>query len=288
VTTNTSAARFTLSAFGDEIDDDLDVQLHVLRELSIGYLELRAAWGTNVLELTDGEVEDIVAVCRDHRVRVVCLGSPLGKSPLADPLATDLARLERLLRIADRTGTRRVRIFSFYPPADATSVDDHVERSADRLRHLAGAAERAGVVLLLENDVGLVGDTPERCARLLEAVGSAALRFVWDPANFVQVGIERPTDRGWPLLGGYLDHVQIKDALLASRSVCPAGEGDAQVGELLDRLRDGGYRGFLALEPHLERAGPASGFSGTAGMHRAAQALRRLMEAHGCVEAPPD
>ena len=49
-------AQFTLSAFGDEIADDVDEQLRVLNELDIRYLELRRAWGTNVLELSDGEV----------------------------------------------------------------------------------------------------------------------------------------------------------------------------------------------------------------------------------------
>ena len=51
-----SAATFTLSAFGDEIADDLQEQLHVLRELSVGYLELRGVWGKNVLHLDDDEV----------------------------------------------------------------------------------------------------------------------------------------------------------------------------------------------------------------------------------------
>ena len=51
-------ARFTLSAFGDEIAEDVDEQLTVLNDLDIRYLELRSAWGTNVLELTDAQVVD--------------------------------------------------------------------------------------------------------------------------------------------------------------------------------------------------------------------------------------
>jgi sugar phosphate isomerase/epimerase len=279
-------ARFTLSAFGDEIDDDLQRQLHVLRGLSINYLELRAAWGTNVLHLTDGEVADVMAICRDNRIRVACIGSPVGKSPITDPVETELSNLERLLRIAAEVGTRRVRVFSFYPPPEADSFDAYLDESAERLGRLAALAERDGCLLLLENEKGIVGDTPERCARLLQAVDSPALRFVWDPANFVQVGVERPTDRGWPLLGSWLAHVQIKDAVRSSGSVCPADEGDGQVGELLDRLRAAGYQGFLGLEPHLALAGPSSGFSGPSGMHHAAEALRALMAAHGCVESP--
>ena len=44
-------ASFTLSAFGDEIDNDLETQLDVLASEGIYALELRGAWGRNVLDL---------------------------------------------------------------------------------------------------------------------------------------------------------------------------------------------------------------------------------------------
>ena len=273
-----------LSAFGDEIANDLEEQLRVLRELRIGYLELRGAWGKNVSVLSDEEVEAIRQLCGEREIGVSCIGSPVGKSPIAEPLEPVLDSLRRLCRIAANLDTRRIRIFSFYTP-EGGDPDDYVDAAVAHLRQLDALAREHGTVLLLENEGGLVGDTPERCAALLEAVGSPNLRFVWDTANFVQVKLERPVERSWPLLHGYLaQHVQVKDARLADRVVVPAGEGDAQVGELLDRLRESGYRGFLALEPHLSYAGPRGGFSGPDGMARAADALRRLMSAHGCVE----
>ncbi len=45
-------ATFLLSAFGDEIDDDLTKQLDVLASEGITALELRSAWGVNVLDLS--------------------------------------------------------------------------------------------------------------------------------------------------------------------------------------------------------------------------------------------
>ena len=56
-------AQFTLSAFGDEIDDAVETQLKVLRDLDIGYLELRSAWGTNVLVLSDAQVNRLNDLC---------------------------------------------------------------------------------------------------------------------------------------------------------------------------------------------------------------------------------
>ena len=265
---------FTLSAFGDEIADDLEEQLQVLNQLDIGYLELRSAWGTNVTQLDNAQVAAIARACQKHDIGVSCLCSPVGKSPIGEPIEHELATLRRLIEIARALGTPSIRVFSFYPPEDP---DAWLESSSERRARLAEVAEAAGLRLLLENDKRLVGDTPERCAALLRGVNSPALRFVWDPANFVQVGVAQPADRGWPLLADYLAHVQIKDARLADGQVTPAGQADAQVPELLMRLRNSGYRGFLGLEPHLVVAGHSGGFSGPDGMARAAQALRALL-----------
>ena len=194
-----------------------------------------------------------------------------------------MANLERILDVAEALETDRVRVFSFYPP-EGEDADAFIERSADRLSRMAEAADRRGAVLLLENEGGLVGDTPERCLALLEAVESPGLSYVWDTANFAVAGVRQPTDRGWPLLGSRLSCVQVKDYSFERQAICPAGEGDAQVPELLDRLLETGYRGFLALEPHLVSAGRRGGFSGQDGMRRAVSALRGLMADAGCSE----
>ena len=281
--TNTSAT-FTLSAFGDEIADDVDTQLAVLEELGIGWLELRKAWGTNVLQLDDGQVADLREACSQRSIKVSCIGSPVGKSPIAEPIEPVLSDLERILDIAGALGTGLVRIFSFYPPEGADQAD-YVDESIARLTRMAAMAESRGTLLLLENEGGLVGDTPERCLALLEGVDSAGLSFVWDTGNFPHSGVEHAFDRGWPLLGDRIACVQIKDAIVADSTITVAGGGDGQIPELLAALRESGYRGFLALEPHLKVAGQRGGFSGPDGMRRATEALRGLMTAAGCEES---
>lgn len=282
------SATFTLSAFGDEIAPALADQLTVLRQLRIGYLELRGVWGKNVLTLSDDEARQVKAECEQNGIRVSAIGSPIGKSPLIEPVETALANLQRIIAIAAIVGTRRVRIFSFYPPDISTNAhyDQHLAEAADLLVQLATVAEAAGVQLLLENEKHIVGDTIARCHALLMQVNSPALVFAWDPANFVQVGETDITERAWPSLGRYTGYVHIKDSRLADGAVQPAGQGDGQVGLLLSRLRNAGYQGFLALEPHLVVAGHSSGFSGPEGMKIAADALRTLMQAQGCVEQP--
>lgn len=282
-----TAATFTLSAFGDEIAVKLHEQLDVLVDLQIGYLELRTAWDKNVLDLDDDEADKVAGLCAHRGIRVSAIGSPLGKSPITAPMAEELQKLDRIMRTAEIVGTQRLRVFSYYPPDTSTNAryDEYVEVAAERLAQLADHAARYGYTLMLENEKDIVGDTVARCAAILRLLNRPNVTFVWDPANFVQVGEHRVTERGWPLLGDAIGYVHIKDAFLADAAVCAAGEGDGQVPELLTNLRTAGYQGFLALEPHLTIAGHSSGFSGPEGMAYAVNALRRVMVETGCVEA---
>ncbi len=279
-----------LSAFGDEISDDLQEQLTLLRALKIGFLELRGVWGKNVLDLDDHEVRQIATLCADKGILVSAIGSPVGKTPITQPLAQELANLERIFAIAELLKTRMVRVFSFYPPegSGATWTDEAlVEESIVRLTAMTEAASAAGMQLVLENESGIVGDTIARCQKLLDAVPSPHLGFAWDPANFVHVGESAATTEGFAALGPRTRHVHIKDYRMATSEILPAGEGDGQIDLLLPRLAQIGYDGFLALEPHLAFAGRSSGFSGAGGMERAANALRALMARLDLSERPP-
>ena len=279
-------AIFRLSAFGDEIADELSEQLRLLNQLNVGYLELRGAWGKNVLTLSDEEVERVRRSCADAGIAVSALGSPIGKSPLVDPIENVLNNLRRLIEIARALSTRTIRVFSFYPPDISTNAhyDQHLDDAIAKLKALTELAASEDILLVLENEKEIVGDTVARCHAILAAVDSPHLRFAWDPANFIQVDEARVTERGWPLLGPYIGYVHIKDALLADGSVTAAGEGDGQVPELLTHLRQSGYQGFLALEPHLVVAGHSSGFSGPSGMTYAVEKLRQAMAETGCEE----
>ncbi|MCW5854069.1 MAG: sugar phosphate isomerase/epimerase [Anaerolineae bacterium] len=265
---------FTLSAFGDEIDADLATQLDVLLSEGVHHLELRAAWGKNVLDLDAGELQRARALLDERGFTVSAIGSPIGKSHLDHRREFEVERLERSVRVADVLGTRLIRIFSFYLPTP--EPERYTDEVLARMTLLARRAEAEGVVLLHENEKEIYGDVPSRCAAILAAANSPALRNAFDPANYVQCGV-RPMDEAWPLLADATTHIHIKDAVFADGSVRPAGEGDGQVPELLAALVQRGYEGFVVLEPHLQIAGPSGGYSGEAGMRVAVRALRRLL-----------
>jgi sugar phosphate isomerase/epimerase len=267
-------AEFTLSAFGDEIADDLATQLAVLDEEGVRHLELRGAWGKNVLDLTVDELQKARGLLDEHSFGVSAVASPIGKSTLDRPRTFELERLERAVRACDALGTRNIRVFSFFVPAGEAAT--HRDEVLARMAALAERAAAEGVTLLHENEKEIYGDTGERCHDLLARSNSPALRMAFDPANFVQYGV-RPMEEAWPLLAEYVTHVHIKDAVFADGSIRPAGEGDGDVPRLLAVLMARGYRGFLTLEPHLKIAGPSGGFSGEAGMRQAVRALRALL-----------
>lgn len=279
-------ATFRLSAFGDEISADLAEQLKALTDLKVHGLDLRGAWGTNVAKMSDEDVARVNQVCAQYGVKIACLGSPVGKSPLVNPPDFERGQLSRLMEIGRQVGTRTIRIFSFYPPDMSSNAlyDQHVPAAAERLAELAAMAEKEGFVLVLEDEKGIIGDTPARCQALLQKVNSPALRFAWDPANFVQVGVDKPHSTGWAGLQPFVSYVHIKDAMLADGRVTPAGEGEGQLRELLASLVAMNYQGVLALEPHLKIAGHSTGFSGVEGMTIAVKALRKLMAETGCQE----
>jgi sugar phosphate isomerase/epimerase len=275
-----SAVKWTLSGFGDEIDADPIVQAAVLQALGAQHIEVRSAWGTNIVDLSVDELDRLAGILEQRGMGVSAIASPIGKVDVSLPIEHEVERLGRAIAAAKRLGTRYIRLFSFFR-GEGVPVEDIRDEVLVRMRALANAAEVADVVLLHENEKDIYGDTPERCLDIVESVGSDNLRLAWDSANFVQVGVAHPFDDGYTLLRPHLEYLQVKDALAATGEVTPAGEGDGQLIETLTALRDDGYTGFASLEPHLTDVNALGGFSGPEAFGRAGRAFRRLTDKIG-------
>lgn len=280
---DTSTLTWTLSGFGDEIDENPDVQTAVLSSLGARHIEVRGAWGTNIVDLDEAQLGELAAVFRRRGFSVSAIASPIGKVPVSDPAADEVARLERAVRAAEVLGSQYIRIFSFYP-AEGQDPDDIRDDVMERMRALADVAERAGVTLLHENEKEIFGDIPRRVLDIVETVASPNLRLAWDNANFVQCGV-KPFTEAWPMLNEYVDYLQVKDAVAATGQVVPAGLGDGELLETVTALRDRGYDGFASLEPHLADTNALGGFSGPAEFGRAARAFAALTDRIGVTTA---
>jgi sugar phosphate isomerase/epimerase len=266
---------WTLTGFADEISPELDEQLETLAQESMRYMELRSVWNTNVLDLSDAELERVRVRTAERGIGISSIGSPIGKVPVTDPFGPHLERFRRALRAADVMEAPYVRVFSFFIP-EGQEPARYRDEVLERMGVLAGEAEDFGVTLLHENEKEIYGDVPSRCLEILAGVGSPALRAAWDAANFVQCGV-RPYKEGYAPLRPYVEYVHVKDALSGSDRVVPAGEGEGQLPETLCALRASGFDGFFSLEPHLASAGTYSGFSGPELFRKAAGAFKDLL-----------
>ena len=183
--------------------------------------------GKNVSTLSDEEVDRVAAALAGRGQKISAIASPIGKIGIGDDFAPHLATFQRVLEIAERLAAPYVRIFSFYIPAGDDPVN-HRAAVLDRLHRIVDAAAGSSIELLHENEKGIYGDTPARCHDLLTAIDSPRLQAIWDPANFVQVGV-RPFMDGYDLLRPHVAYVHVKDSRLGSGEIVPAGEGDGEL-----------------------------------------------------------
>ena len=236
-----------ISAFADEIDDDPDIQIRELARNGVGNIELRGAWGRNVLALRAGEVRDIKRRAGGPRDRLLRVGSPLGKFPLTGDFQEQLDGMRRALEYAEILQAPYIRVFSFYPP-EGESAAAHRTQVLDWLARLVEVAAATPTRLAHENERNIYGETGDRVLDLLTSIHSPSLVCAFDFSNFVQCG-QRPYRDCWGKLKPYLGYFHVKDAL-PDGTVVPAGQGAGD----LKRIPDRGVRGRL---PRLPDSGTA-------------------------------
>ncbi|WP_284981879.1 sugar phosphate isomerase/epimerase family protein [Arthrobacter sp. efr-133-TYG-118] len=276
---STPAVEWELSGFGDEIDDDPKIQIAVMQALGARHIEVRSAWGTNIVDLDDARLRELKSLLDAADMKVSAIASPIGKVDVSLPVEHEVERLRRAVNAAQVLESRYIRIFSFYYGEDV-AVESIRDAVIERMRALADVAEETGVVLLHENEKDIYGDIPERVLDIVETVASPALKVAWDAANFVQVGV-KPFDDGYAKLRPHLEYLQVKDALFSNATVVPAGEGDGDVLRTVEALKADGYTGFASLEPHLAGAHGLGGFSGPTAFGIAARAFAKVLHEAG-------
>lgn len=236
---------FQLSAFADEAAVDFADQLAALKKHGIDLLEFRGYNGKNVSKLTDDEARSAKRMMDDAGISLSALGSPYGKYPIEADFAMHRADFQRGLALSHLLGADKIRMFSFFIPAD----NDPAEwrgKVIDQLGDMLEMAEKENILLCHENEKGIYGDTDDRCVDLLETFQK--LGCVFDPANFIQCGVN--VLPAFKRMLKRITYMHIKDALAESGAVVPAGYGDADFTALIARLRSDKPM-ILTLEPHL-------------------------------------
>jgi len=235
-----------LSGFADEIADNFEDQLKGLTENGIKYIEVRGVNGKNISVLNGDELNESKKLLDKYKIGVSAIGSPIGKIKITDDFGAHLKVFDNVMAAAETFGTKYIRMFSFFiPGGDYAGCRDEVMR---RLESLLNKAQADNFVLCHENEREIYGESPELCLDIMQNF-KGAMKFVFDPANFVVGGFE-PYPAAYGLLAGHIEYMHIKDA--DETGIVPAGYGKGGLKEIIsDLIKNKSFDGFLSVEPHL-------------------------------------
>ena len=266
-------ATFTLSVLTDEISQDFGHACEVAaREFGLGYVELRAMHGKNIMNWDAHDVAEARGVLERFKLRVSEMASPVFKtdwpgapkspfSPKKPEFGADFTYeqqnelLERAIELAHAFNTPYVRVFDFW------RLDDQApHRSAidDRIRQAAAEAGKKGATLTLENELACNTATGDEAARLLNAVRERTLMLNWDPGNAAARGEVAYPDGYAKLPKDRIGHVHCKDVVFTAdrkSEWVPMGKGIIDWTGQFRALQKDGYRGALSLETHWRLKG---------------------------------
>lgn len=279
---------FDFAVFADDISQDLAHALDVVQELGLEWVEIRSAWGKNLVFQQEEEVHRVETMLRDRGLRVPSIAAPIFKSRLhgrgqssqqlfnaeeRDDLADQLALIRKAVHIARLFETNRVRCFSFWKTGD--DVQTLWPELLAAFEPAVEIAEEEDIVLVLENDFECNLGGGAETARFIREVNSSHLRLLWDCGNAYFVG-ETPYPDGYEQARDVLGHVHIKDAVWNPQTNEPQwvelGTGQVDILGQLRALRADGYTDVISIENHFWPDGDHE-----AGVRRSFSGLQRLL-----------
>jgi L-ribulose-5-phosphate 3-epimerase len=267
---------FRIAVINDEVSQDFGRACEVIsREFGLEWIELRAMWNKNILNLDAKEVAEARRILEKYKLRVTDIASPLFKvdwpgapksqySPKGAQFNADFTFgqqtevLERSIELAKAFQTDRVRCFDFWRLEDQKPY-----RAAMNARLLADAliAGKKGVTLLLENEGACNTGTAAEAAKVLAEVQTPSLMLNWDPGNAAARG-EKAYPEGYALLPKErIGHCHCKDVIKKADAKgydwAAMGQGIIDWTGQFEALKRDGYHFAVSLETHWRGSGTA-------------------------------
>lgn len=243
----------TISGFYDEVSQNLDEQIALVRELGEKYICPRRIDGKNIADYTASEFQAKIKPRLDAAgIGFSSIGSPIGKVNVNDEegFKRQLVQLKELVNIAASMNCKYIRIFSFFIPKGAEH-SRYRDAVIGKMKKFVECVEGTDVILLHENEKGIYGDTADRAADIYDAVGSEKLKLAYDASNFIQVG-ENPNE-AYEKLKDKVVYYHIKDCDKETKVEVPMGLGETDYKKIFDDLEERNYTGFMTLEPHTAK-----------------------------------
>lgn len=255
-----------LTGFADEAARDLETQIQATREIGWRRISARGVNGANLHELAQDEFDRVADQLDEAGIIIPEFGSLIGNwgKKITSDFDVTLAEIERAIPRMHRLNTKMIRVMSY--AQEPWGEDQNEEERFRRLREIHARFADEGLQAIHENCMNWGGFSPEHTLRLIQEV--PGIKLVFDTANPVfQLDRSKPLADGsfpWqdPLefyqkVKEHIVHVHIKDCTNPPQGESePAtytlpGQGQGKVREILAALKNDGYSGGLAIEPHV-------------------------------------
>ncbi len=264
-----------ISLITDEISADPETAVELGVSWGVSNFELRGYYADRVPMLTPYQKDKLGETLEHYQAHVVALSPGLFKFPLpasrwiSFPVAAIEADMHRnwasahdrakihlhellpaSIDYAQQLGAKIISAFSF--SRGGAPAGESPDAVLDILRQAAEMTNAAGLTLAIEAEGGFWGDTGQRLAQLIEAVGHPALRVNWDPGNAIEAG-DIPFPDGYAHLQPHIAHAHFKDTRrLSDGRYEYVVDGDVDWEGQIQALARDGYDGFISVETHMQ------------------------------------
>jgi len=145
--------------------------------------------------------------------------------------------------------------------SDKNGTPDAWRDMLDSMKQAAALAEKYGITLAIETEAGNVIDTPDKARRVMDEVGSFALKMVLDAANLFHKGEAHP-ENVRPALDLAMDRFGADVVLAHGKDIregdgidfCGTGSGIVDFPYMIAGLRRQGFAGDMMLHGILDEA----------------------------------
>ncbi len=254
-----------LTGFADEASRDLDKQIQATKELGWSAISTRMIGSSNIHDMPEDEFQTAADKLDEADIQVPEFGSAIGNwgKKIDSDFSITVAEIDRAIPRMKRLGTGIIRIMS-YAQEPWGGNQDEAERIR-RLREIVARFADEGITAAHENCMNWGGFSSDHTLRLIEEV--PGLKLIFDTGNPVfQRDRSKPNPDGsfpwqdpmdfWLKVRDHVCHIHIKDCINpTSDGVEPEytmpGRGQAMLREILTDAHKNGYKGWIAIEPHV-------------------------------------
>ncbi|HEY8742014.1 MAG TPA: sugar phosphate isomerase/epimerase family protein [Chloroflexota bacterium] len=239
---------YTRGIITDEVSQDLEVVMRLMRRFQVTGAEIRTIWNTPVDRLAASQVQQLNQRLADEGLMVPAVATPFLKCDLGDAAQYQehLEILRRSIDVAQALGTPLLRVFTFWRKTPLKNWDPILEA----YRQPIEIARQNGVVLCIENEPSCYVGTGAELGGFLRLLNVPEVRGIWDPGNTVA---EPAFPDGYAHVRGLCPHIHIKDLKVQPDGHATSvllGDGDLDIAGQLQALLADGYSGCISLETH--------------------------------------